>query len=306
MGSVTSFMSLAAICEYDDDDDGNGQEWDGSVPDDVYPWCKGLHRLITRALGDDCKSGGEPTWRLGNDDEFIADEEERRELPRGSLQPFTRQPYQSDVPITEYTTCRSARVDGLLFGSGEKLGDWEAFTLFYVRPARGKWRSLEVGQEVQVGEFPFHEDALVARILRGTKAAGRADEAKTQHCYYVLLKVGGDFKYAAMQHVAGDRATPTIAVEWCDDTAFDGYPPESNKLLANFQPKSVSAVAKAAAVYVKKLAGGDEERPMKKQKAPVAKGTTVSKRSDRARGKAVASESGSDESDGEDGLDSDV
>ena len=50
----------------------------------------------------------------------------------------------------------------------------------------------------------FSEDAVVARILRGTKAAGSALEAKTQHCYYVLLKVGGDFKYAALQHVAGD------------------------------------------------------------------------------------------------------
>ena len=56
------------------------------------------------ALGDDCQSGGEPLWDLSNDDEFIADEEERRGLPPGSLQPFSRQPYQSDVTITEYTT----------------------------------------------------------------------------------------------------------------------------------------------------------------------------------------------------------
>jgi len=298
-------MSLAALQEYNGENDGNdeeeAEEWDGSVPGDVPRWCKGLHRLITRALGDDCKSGGEPRWCLDNDYEFVEDEEERRELPPGSLQPFTRQPYLSDVPITEYTTCRSARVDGLLFGSGEKLGDWEAFTLFYVRPAHGKWRSLEVGQEVQVGECPFHEDAVVTRILRGTKAAGRADEAKTQHCYYVFLKVSGDFKYAALQHVTGDGATPTIALDWCDDTAFDGHPSKSNKLLANFQPKSASAVAKAAAMYVKKLAGGDEERPKKKQKRQA-----VSKRSDRACGKAVASESESDESDSEDGLGSDV
>ena len=300
-------MSLAALKEYDSEDESDGgeeaEEWDGSVPDDVPTWCKGLHRLITRALGDDCKSGGEPDWWLSCDDEVIADEEDRRELPPGSLQPFSRQPYESDVPITEYTTCRSARVDGLLFSSGELLGDWEAYTLFYAAPARGQWRSLEIGQEVQVGKYPFSEDAVVARILRGTKAAGRATEAKTQHCYYVLLKVGSDFKYAALQHVAGNGA-PTLASDWYDDIAFGGFPPTANQL-ANFRPKSVSAVAKAAAVYVKKLAGRDGVRPNKKRKAPAANGATVAKRSDRARGKAVASESESDESDSEDGLDSD-
>jgi hypothetical protein len=76
------------------------------------------------------QSGGEPWWYLSNDDEFIADEEERCGLPCGSLKPFSRQPYESEVTITEYTTCRNARVDGLLFGSGEMLGDWESFTLF--------------------------------------------------------------------------------------------------------------------------------------------------------------------------------
>ena len=49
-----------------------------------------------------------------------------------------------------------------------------------------------------------------ARILRGTKAAGRANKAKTQHCYYVLLKVGGDFKYAALQHETWLATVPRL------------------------------------------------------------------------------------------------
>jgi hypothetical protein len=53
-------MSLAALQQDYDEDDADGEEeaeeWDGSVPEDVAPWCKGLHRLITRALGDDCQS----------------------------------------------------------------------------------------------------------------------------------------------------------------------------------------------------------------------------------------------------------
>ena len=68
-------MSLAALQQYDGEDDADGEEeageWDGSVPEDVDRWCKGLHRLITNALGDDCKSGGEPNWWLDNGDEFV-------------------------------------------------------------------------------------------------------------------------------------------------------------------------------------------------------------------------------------------
>ena len=77
-------------------------------------------------------------------------EEERRGLPRGSLQPFLRQPYLSDLPITEYTTCRNAKVEALLFGSGEKLGEWEAFTLFYVKPdGAQQWRAILDSPEVR-------------------------------------------------------------------------------------------------------------------------------------------------------------
>ena len=112
------------VQEYSDDDEADELEWNGDVPDDAYPWCKALHRLFTHVLGDDCKSGGEPEWCSENDDLFIELEEERRGLPRGSLQPFLMHPYLSDLPITEYTTCRNAKVEALLFGSGEKL--WAA------------------------------------------------------------------------------------------------------------------------------------------------------------------------------------
>ena len=71
-------------------------------------------------------------------------------------------------------------------------------------------------------------------------------------------------------------------------------------------PKSVAAVAKAAAVYVKQLADlvhADGEQPKKQRKAQ-------HKRSDRARGKAGASDAESDcQSDAEDaenGDESDV
>jgi hypothetical protein len=163
-----------------------------------------------------------------------------------------RQPYCSEVSITEYTTGRSAKVEGLLFGSGEKLGEWEAFTLFFVRPGAAQCRSLEVSQKVTVGDF--HKDAMVARILRGTKAGAHG---RPQYCYYVLLKVGTDFKYAALQHVHDMYqrmyGRPQLADQWMDDTSFSGMPPTANQL-SDFKPKSVSAVAKAAAAYVKKLA----------------------------------------------------
>ena len=296
--------SMDELKEHGSDDEASDVEWNGDVPDDAKLWCKALHGLITRALGDDCKGSGEPEWWSENDDLFIELEEERREMPRGSLQPFLRQPYHSDIPITEYVTGRNAKVEALLFGTaGEKLGAWEAFTLFYVKPDGAQWRATEVGQKVTVGHYPFDEDAVVARILRATKPGAHG---RMQHCYYVLLKVGENFKYAALQHVHGaGNNLQCISEEWWEDTSFEGHPPAASQL-ADFTPKSVSAVAKAAAVYVKKLADqvhGDGEQPKKQRKAQ-------HKRSDRARGKAVASDAESDcqsdADDAEDGDESDV
>ena len=151
-----------------------------------------------------------------------------------------------------------------------------------------------------VGDYPWSEDAVVARILRGTKPGAHG---RMQHCYYVLLKVGAGFKYAALQHVHSEgNGWHNISMEWLEDTAFEGHPPKANQL-ADFTPKSVSAVARAAAIYVKKLAdqvNADDEQPRKQRKAQ----HTGSKRSDRARGKAVASDAESDAGDAEDGDES--
>ena len=143
---------------------------------------------------------------------------------------------------------------------------------------------------------------MVARILRGTKAGARG---RPQHCYYVLLKVGMDFKYAALQHVHDDYqsryGTAQLAEQWIDDTSFSGMPPPANQL-SDFKPKSVSAVAKAAAQYVKKRASAGSQQQNDGTKKPKA----APNRSGRARGETALSDMASDEEDGEDSDDSDA
>ena len=236
--------------------------WNGDVPADAPPWCSALHRLITRVLGDECKSGGEPNWWPDNASLFVEDEEERRGLPCGALLPFVYEAYNSDLVIAEYSTGKPAQ--GLLICSGEKLGEWEVFTTFYVKPKGDELRWLQVDQKVTVGEYPFCEDAVVARIIRGTKAAGRATQAKTQHCYYVLLQLDtdGSFTYAALQHVH-DAGVEVGGFACKFTSALGGNLPTANEL-AEFQPKSVPAVAKAASVFVRKL---NPEKKKKKRKA---------------------------------------
>ena len=120
-------------------------------------------------------------------------------------------------------------------------------------------------------------------------------------CYYVLLKVGTHFKYAALQHVHGaGHSRGDMSEEWDEDTPFEGHPPTANQL-ASFVPKSVSAVAKDAAKYVKKLAADEGEKPEQHKKKP-----KVAQKQKQTRGKAVASDAESDAGDGEDGEESDV
>lgn len=262
---------VAGLVQEGADGGGGGEamaaEWEGHVPDDALMWNKALHGLISSVYGDGRATGVEPEWWSENDNLFVELEEERRGLPRGALEPFLRQPYYDTLVTVEYTTGRTARVEAILYGSGEKLGEWGAFTLFYAKPSDSKQlRSLECGQRVVVGERPHEEQAIVTRILRGTKPAGRAEEARTQHCYYVMLQVSDAIKYVALQHVHyPDPAygswtefvrggAPFIDWEWLDDVAFEGGRPKVNKL-AHFKPKSVSAVAKAAAQYASKGAG---------------------------------------------------
>ena len=99
--------------------------------------------------------------------------------------------------MVEYTTGgRTAQADAILFGSGERLGIWEAFTLlFYTKRAASGLLSLECGQEVIVGRRTC---AVVTRILRATKPVGKADEGKTQYCHYALLKVSGAFELTTL------------------------------------------------------------------------------------------------------------
>ena len=267
------------------DDEGWRKALGCKAPEDADPWTAALHTIISHVYGAGTEIAVEPQWWTDNDNTFTELEETRRGLPWRSLEPFTTMPYYSSMQIAEYTTGRAARVDGFLFGSGEKLGDWDAFTHFYAEAyydkATGKptMRSLECAQQVVVGEFPHEADGIVVRILRGTKATGQAAEKKTQNCYYVLLIVGEGsehrFEYAALQHVwadpihslylgyepgkqgPGDRS---LDDKFCDDISFQGSAPERKQLLDGFVPKSVAAAAKAAAKYAAKHAPPKEAK----------------------------------------------
>jgi hypothetical protein len=233
--------------------DGEEQSESGS-DDEKNRWCEALHRLVNEVLGDCPKRVRSSMWYYNNDDEFMEAEERRRGLLRGVLAPILRQPYYSDFKLfCDFKACKTTRGDGILFGTGEKLGEWDVFTLFFTKPQADKYYSLEVGQEVTVGKHPFTEDAVVARILRGTKSAGRAADAKTQLCYYVLLKTKTGFNYASLQHVNCECVCDSgVAQAWVGDCSHEGYLPKENQL-ASFRAKSVSAVAQAAARYVTSL-----------------------------------------------------
>jgi hypothetical protein len=211
-----------------------------------------------------------PTF--GTQDDFIEAEEMRRGLSHGALMPLLRQPFYDKSPsfssLSDFKLYKTARGDGILFGSGEKLGEWEAFSLFYTMPQKQVLYSLEIGQEVTVGTFPYYEDAVVARILRGTKPA---KGGKTQFCYYALLKTATGFQYCGLQHVHNPGTVDYIHQGWIDDTCHFGKPPKANQL-ASFRPKSVAAAAQAAARYVASLQppedseSSDDDAPKKKKK----------------------------------------
>ena len=245
------------------------EQWNGDVPDDTKPWCKDLHRLVSKIYGED-RPGGEPAWWVDCDDDFLALEDMRRNLPKDSLSLLRNTAYSSaSMTMVEYVTGRNASVSGLLFGNGETLGEWKSFTLLFAKP---EWRleSLGVGWKVTVGTFPNAERATVARILCGSKPAGRADEAKTQHCYYVLLQVGDEleysFEYVALQHIHIENGDADY--NWSHEVPWSGTMEndcgeEPNKLL-HFKPKSVSAVAKVAAQYASKVTGKKRKAEPKK------------------------------------------
>ena len=90
------------------------------APDDASEHSTALHHLISGIYGDGLRCGlWEPKWNAENDDDFVADEEKRRELPRGVLVPFLNVPYMDAMTTVEYTTGKHKH--GVLFGNGEKL-----------------------------------------------------------------------------------------------------------------------------------------------------------------------------------------
>jgi hypothetical protein len=248
---------------HDDSGEEDAAVWDGTVPDDADSWCAQLHRLISLVHGEGLETGVEPEWKTLNDMDFTESEEDRRGLPWCSLRPFLALPYKhlDEVTSIEYKTAsRCPKLEALLFGTGETFGEWEAYTVYYpmADPAH---QSLQVGQQVYVGKL--RKLALVARILRGTKAAGKAGEGKTQQVYYVLIKDGAEFQYAALQHVrpAELEYEPSCTTEeWCDETPWHGAYAISSRQMSGFQPKSVAAVAKAAPQYVKSVSGQKRKR----------------------------------------------
>ena len=205
-------MSLAALQEYGDSDGSENSfldVWDGTLPPDTPEWQACLHRLICKLHDGDAREAGEPDWS-GDERSFICTEEERRGLRRGALEDLICQPYLSHIDVCYYTVGRAAKVEGVLLGMGERLGAWEAFTMFYSKDIQ-KMTTFTYGEKVNIVET----NAIVVRILRGTKAAGKE---RMQHCYYVLLKVDGSFQYAALQHVCHDSHRCWIGI---DDTVID-------------------------------------------------------------------------------------
>mgnify|MGYP007125092701 CR=1 FL=1 len=93
----------------------NGEEqleqWNGDVPDDTKPWCKDLHRLVSKIYGGEDRPGGEPTWWVDCDDDFLALEDMRRNLPKDSLNLLRNTAYCSaSMTMVEYVTGRNATV----------------------------------------------------------------------------------------------------------------------------------------------------------------------------------------------------
>ena len=308
-------MSLALLQAYADSGDEDAPGWNGGVPADAHEWCSGLHNLISAIYGDAQDTGVEPYWYTQCDDEFIEDEEHRRGLPIGTLKPFLNLPYDHNVTMSEVNSGKKATAVGYLLGTGEKFDKWDAFPLYFQKPgADGQLRSLQQGQIVNVGEWPFHVEVTVARILRGTKAAGTAASGKMQNCYYALIKYGDAFEYVSLQHLWYKTPSitwlglgPELADDWLDDMAHSGCLPVRDQLHAanaiSTVAKSISTVAKTAAGFISKLSGNKRNEGKKGKQVPqkVKKAAVTSTPS----GQAAASDSESDGETSEEGVGTD-
>jgi hypothetical protein len=242
------------------------EKW-GPVPDDAHETFKALHYLTSSIYGDGLQCGlWKPKWNAETDDDFIADEEKRRELPRGVLVPFLNVPYMEPMTTVEYTTGKQKPGGTILFGNGEKFGECDAYFLLYPTGVNAN-SSLTCGNRVLVGDGLWCKEVTLARILRTTKPAKAGAK---QQCFYALLDTGAGFEYAPLQQVSAlpkghRRSCGTLCCQWesrskdadpdwDEEDAFDGYTGKRyGTKLATFTPKSVSVVARAAPLYVSSL-----------------------------------------------------
>ena len=183
-------------------------------------------------------------------------EEWRRNLPPQTLDNLT---WHSDEGTAEYRTGSDRKLVGVCFGSGEKFGSWDAYTLFHavgvdpMKPSDGLC-SIERGDRVLFcGNHVIGEhEATVARILRGMKQSGTAAAPKEQHVFYVLLQVGSDWKYSALKHVGYFGGYKYYLRDQCTDRELMAL---ESSLADRFRPKSVAAVAQDAARLAKNHSG---------------------------------------------------
>ena len=184
-------------------------------------------------------------------------EEWRRDLPPRTLENLT---WHSDEGTAEYRTGSDKKLVGVCFGSGETFGSWDAYTLFHavgidpMKPSDGLC-SIERGDRVLIcgQHFIGEHQATVARILRGKKQSGTAAAPKDQRVFYVLLKVGNDWKYSALKHVGYFGGYKYYLGDSCTDTELVAL---ESSLASRFRSKSVAAVAQDAARLAKDLSGG--------------------------------------------------
>ena len=234
--------------DYYEDDDEEDQEQEGTpaegveVPDDAYPECAAFYAKVNRRYGVLEMEGNKPWWDCSTDGtgESLCSlsldmEEFRRGLPAGKLHVLAR---HSDASTAEYRTGRTRKLEGTCMGAGEKIGKWDAFTCFDPEVGQTDLGTLETGRTVKCNG---HE-ACVARILRCTKAAGKAGENKTEQVFLVLMRLKcGDWKYAAMRHV--EQLDP---LEEYDLEAIASNAAALETALQNFEPVSVSKASKDA------------------------------------------------------------
>ena len=144
-------------------------------------------------------------------------------------------------------TGKHEKLEGTFKGIGETFGDWDAFKSFQASPTASTGvEDLECGDLLECG--PDARKATLVRILKGTKAAGTAEEAKTQSCFVALLCGGDEWLYATLPNVENTFEEPDEAVMAVIESR-----------LGDFVPKSVTAAIRAAGRFtIKKKSTGKQ------------------------------------------------